>query len=252
MHTHILQAKIHAALLAQARRDPISGDFLQEGDEVVFCAGCRSAFLKDSWEYLGKTHCGQWDTLQQAPTVYEDITLRKAKQGAVQDLPPEPPYIQDGLGNLLTKIFVLFIDGVARLLCIFFIASTVGLEHFTTQHYLIFFLALLLVWDALFFGQSPGKRVMGLVIVKTNQQEKAKYTHWLLRQMASATLFYGPWFFPGKMAVFLLSLGLVVNLVFLAQKKCSLVSWLTHTRVISGEELDWNAYRARHKDRLRL
>lgn len=67
MHVHQINAAQHAAFLAEERRDPITGEEISVGDEVVFCAGCRSAFLRDSWEYLGKQHCRQSRTLPAAP-----------------------------------------------------------------------------------------------------------------------------------------------------------------------------------------
>ncbi len=67
MHTYILHADLHKELLTQNRIDPITGDAIQEGDEVVFCAGCKSIFLKDTWEYLGKKHCNQSQTLRNFP-----------------------------------------------------------------------------------------------------------------------------------------------------------------------------------------
>ncbi|MEM6298783.1 MAG: hypothetical protein AAF740_08865, partial [Bacteroidota bacterium] len=47
--------------------DPITGEKIRAGQQVVFCATCKSAFLKESWEYLGKKHCGQFLTLRTFP-----------------------------------------------------------------------------------------------------------------------------------------------------------------------------------------
>ncbi len=68
MNTYILHSDLHKELLAQNRIDPITGDTILEGDEVVFCAGCKSIFLKDTWEYLGKKHCNQIRTLRSIPS----------------------------------------------------------------------------------------------------------------------------------------------------------------------------------------
>jgi len=67
MHTHRLKLPIHEAFLREERHDPVTGDAFREGDEVVFCASCRSAFLKSSWEYMGGAHCGQENTLAKIP-----------------------------------------------------------------------------------------------------------------------------------------------------------------------------------------
>ncbi|WP_338815756.1 hypothetical protein V9L05_22390 (plasmid) [Bernardetia sp. Wsw4-3y2] len=67
MTTHILQKEKHQDFLKQERIDPITGDILQEGDEIVICASCKSAFLVDSWEYMDRKHCQQKLTLKKIP-----------------------------------------------------------------------------------------------------------------------------------------------------------------------------------------
>ncbi|WP_338762921.1 hypothetical protein WAF17_18580 [Bernardetia sp. ABR2-2B] len=68
MHTHIIQKPRHQAFLDENRSDPITGDDIKEGDEIVFCAICKSAFLKDTWFYLDKVHCNQNETLGKFPS----------------------------------------------------------------------------------------------------------------------------------------------------------------------------------------
>ncbi|WP_291724006.1 hypothetical protein [Bernardetia sp.] len=75
MNSYILEAKEHKTLLAQNRIDPITGDLIKEGDEVVFCAGCKSIFLKDTWEYLGQKHCNQTATLNCIPVSSAKLKL---------------------------------------------------------------------------------------------------------------------------------------------------------------------------------
>jgi len=58
------------------RHDPVTGDAFQAGDKVVFCANCHSAFLADSWKYMGGLHCKQSHTLKKIP-VLEEINLAK-------------------------------------------------------------------------------------------------------------------------------------------------------------------------------
>ncbi len=50
MHIHKINStsQEHQNFLAQNRKDPITGDSISEGDEVVFCASCKSVFLKDT------------------------------------------------------------------------------------------------------------------------------------------------------------------------------------------------------------
>ncbi|WP_338791945.1 hypothetical protein [Bernardetia sp. MNP-M8] len=69
MHIHKITSnfKEHQNFLAQNRKDPITGDTILQGDRVVFCAVCKSVFLSDTWEYLGKQHCEQSETLVEFP-----------------------------------------------------------------------------------------------------------------------------------------------------------------------------------------
>ncbi|WP_338791313.1 hypothetical protein [Bernardetia sp. MNP-M8] len=77
MHIHKINpnSQEHRSFLSQNRKDPITGDSILEGDEVVFCAGCKSVFLRDTWEYLGKQHCEQYETLGKFP-IQKEIRLK--------------------------------------------------------------------------------------------------------------------------------------------------------------------------------
>lgn len=66
-HVITLDARKHRYFLEQDRQDPVTGEFFQPTDRVVLCAGCRSAFLEESWEYIGKKHCHQVFTLAALP-----------------------------------------------------------------------------------------------------------------------------------------------------------------------------------------
>lgn len=55
------------AFLRQDRRDGVTGEPFFKGEEVVFCAVCKSAFHPESWEYMGGMHCGQSETLKSFP-----------------------------------------------------------------------------------------------------------------------------------------------------------------------------------------
>jgi hypothetical protein len=67
MHTHLIQNPRHQSFLNENRSDPITGDVIKEGDEIIFCAVCKSAFLNDTWLYLDKKHCNQIETLGKFP-----------------------------------------------------------------------------------------------------------------------------------------------------------------------------------------
>lgn len=55
--------------LAEQRNDPVTGTPFQEGDLVVFCASCKTAFLSKSWDFLGRRHCEQSETLAEVPEI---------------------------------------------------------------------------------------------------------------------------------------------------------------------------------------
>ncbi|MEM6299855.1 MAG: hypothetical protein AAF740_14290, partial [Bacteroidota bacterium] len=67
MYVHRLNPSDHHYILSQGRTDPVTGEPLKAGDEIVFCASCKSAFLRESWEYMGEEHCGQQKTLKYFP-----------------------------------------------------------------------------------------------------------------------------------------------------------------------------------------
>lgn len=85
MHTHFftLDAQRHVDFLNEQRHDPVTGEVLRAGDEVAFCASCGSAFLRDSWEYLGESHCGQGDTLETFPETPKEIARFSTQPGEI-------------------------------------------------------------------------------------------------------------------------------------------------------------------------
>ncbi|WP_291727399.1 hypothetical protein [Bernardetia sp.] len=79
MHIHKIDKQTHADFLGQNRQDPITGDLIVAGDEIVFCNECKSAFLKDTWEYLGGRHCNQNRTLAVFP-VRKTLNLKSKRE----------------------------------------------------------------------------------------------------------------------------------------------------------------------------
>lgn len=71
MDIHKIDSTLHQSFLEEERKDAITGDLIQANDEVVFCGMCKSAFLKDSWEFISKTHCGQKNTLKDFPVAIQ-------------------------------------------------------------------------------------------------------------------------------------------------------------------------------------
>ncbi len=78
IHSHFIDKIKHAHFLAQQRQDSITHEIIKEGDEVVFCSVCKSAFMVDSWEYIGRSHCHQSQTLKKVP-VLRSLSLDKKK-----------------------------------------------------------------------------------------------------------------------------------------------------------------------------
>lgn len=77
LYTHILSEDTFQSLGAKSLRDPVTGETLRTGQEVVFCANCKSAFLKESWEYMGGEHCGQKEVLKHIPSFKELILWKE-------------------------------------------------------------------------------------------------------------------------------------------------------------------------------
>jgi hypothetical protein len=67
MNIHKIDNHLHHSFLEEERKDAVTGDLIQANDEVVFCGMCKSAFLKYSWEYMDRKHCGQSKTLKSVP-----------------------------------------------------------------------------------------------------------------------------------------------------------------------------------------
>lgn len=78
IHSHFIDKHKHAHFLAQKRQDSITHEIIQAGDEVVFCSVCKSAFMVDSWEYIGRSHCHQSQTLKKVPAL-RSLSLDRKK-----------------------------------------------------------------------------------------------------------------------------------------------------------------------------
>ncbi len=70
-----IDALLHEKFLSEEPHDPVTGDLLLPEDEIVLCAVCRTAFLKESWLYIGCTHCAQQHTLDHIPFRKGDMKL---------------------------------------------------------------------------------------------------------------------------------------------------------------------------------
>lgn len=142
--------------LLEERNDPVTGDSFFEGDEVVFCSICKSAFLKDSWSYMGNKHCDQRSTLPIFPTA-KKLTLQK---------PIELPFnfisIDQRVAAFSLDILVLVVICSA----LFVLGVT---SHFTSNSYFYLFLGFVLFTfrDSILLNKSFGKAATGLYFIDT-------------------------------------------------------------------------------------
>ena len=82
-HSHILNST-HSHIIE--RKDPITGDSVQENDSVVFCAVCKSCFLEGSWKYMNEEHCNQNETLRAVPVLPKKLIFKKETTQLVTEL----------------------------------------------------------------------------------------------------------------------------------------------------------------------
>lgn len=260
MHTHHLNYQEHSHLLQQNCKDPISGDFLTAGDEVVFCASCGSAFLADSWEYMGAQHCNQSETLRFTPEPpKEKIILRPGSSSPTEvrlllNLRYESTHYQVLRGFL--KLVAICTDYIAipilLILSMDWLYEALGLltDSFSITAFLM--LMYLSFRDFLPGGGSLGKRLAGLVIVY-ELTEEASLAQRIGRNLFSFCLllfFLSGFMFSAIEDILVLPLILIGLASFIipivAQR--SLGSILTRTSVIPRAELEmW-----RKKKRFRL
>ncbi len=142
--------------LKENRQDPVTGDEFCVGDEIVFCASCKSAFLKESWEYMNSKHCGQTFTLKKFP-VQARLKLSK---------PIVHDFRKADSGN---RILAYILDTlISIILWVFFYILFDG-EDF------VFIVANLymLFRDVILGKSSIGKRIMGLYFIHTQTQKNA-------------------------------------------------------------------------------
>ncbi|PIY07638.1 MAG: hypothetical protein COZ18_16415 [Flexibacter sp. CG_4_10_14_3_um_filter_32_15] len=149
----------HQHFLLEERNDPVTGDSFSEGDEVVFCSVCKSAFLKDSWGYMGNKHCNQRATLPIFPKS-KKLTLKK---------PIELPFVFADADQRSSAFFVDVLVLVG--LCITIAAITVRM-HIVTHPYFYAVLSFILFTfrDSILINRSVGKsfQKMYFIDVTTN------------------------------------------------------------------------------------
>ncbi|WP_375558644.1 tetratricopeptide repeat protein [Bernardetia sp. OM2101] len=102
IHSHFIDKHKHAPFLAQKRQDSITHEIIEEGDEVVFCSVCKSAFMVDSWEYIGRSHCHQSQTLKKVPAL-RSLSLDRKKIEKRKKV----AFYKKHSGGVLMAIFIL-------------------------------------------------------------------------------------------------------------------------------------------------
>ncbi|WP_291726349.1 hypothetical protein [Bernardetia sp.] len=141
--------------LTENRKDPITGDSFSIGDEIVFCAGCKSAFLKESWEYMKERHCNQNLTLSLFPSS-SPLNLEKV----VDKFAPS--------ADIGSRFLAFFFDGLISVALTAIISFTANLFYPLPPFwsYTIFFI-FMMFRDVTFGRASIGKRLLGLEFYKT-------------------------------------------------------------------------------------
>ncbi|MCK5525421.1 MAG: SH3 domain-containing protein [Thiomargarita sp.] len=73
IHTHTIDERKHGEFLKEERHDPFIGERIKVGDEIVFCAKCKSAYLLSSWKIMADKNakcckdCDHTKTLKEFP-----------------------------------------------------------------------------------------------------------------------------------------------------------------------------------------
>lgn len=101
-HFHTITEQLDKEFKLTNRKDPITHERFEHGDTVVFCAGCGSAFLPESWAFMGHKHCGQVETLAHLPAIKELRLEARALKVEVKKEVKRTPRRQDNLHVALT------------------------------------------------------------------------------------------------------------------------------------------------------
>jgi cell division protein FtsB len=110
IHVHYIDERTHRMFLEQGRIDPFTKETIKGGDRVVFCAGCKSVFLVNSWEALGRRHCNQSETLREFPNLEHRVRWRKASPPPVQTPSGESELVK-GIA-IISTIIALVLSGL--------------------------------------------------------------------------------------------------------------------------------------------
>jgi hypothetical protein len=159
LNSYQIREEKHYHFLLEERNDPVTGDRFSEGDEVVFCSVCKSAFFKDSWVYMGNKHCDQRATLPVFPKS-KKLSLKK---------PIELPFLLIDVDNRSSAFFV---DIFIVIVMSFFVYIINAKSHVSINSYFYSVLAFFLFTfrDSILINRSIGKsfQKMYFIDVTTN------------------------------------------------------------------------------------
>ncbi|WP_375562743.1 RDD family protein [Bernardetia sp. OM2101] len=162
--------KKQRSFLKESRQDPITGDAFLLGDEIVFCAECKSAFFKDSWEYMGSVHCNQSETLTSFPT-HSKLKLEKEV---------EYEYVA---ADTVMRFLAFLLDAVVGILIIIFAKIMFSVFKKTSSSFDLnnLFYVYMLFRDSFLGTKSIGKKIMGFKFVHSKTQQPASFFLILIR-----------------------------------------------------------------------
>ncbi len=174
MKNALLLTENQTHFLQENRQDPITGDDFSIGDEIVFCAECKSAFLKDSWIFMNKRHCNQNKTLKNFP-VLQRLLLEK------------PKVVLHNRAEVEDRLPAFFIDLVLCCFAGFVLIPFLWFAAFfmdNLEYGSVYISAFLFIFrDSILSNKSIGKHTMHLYFINTNTQKNASFYKVMLRNL---------------------------------------------------------------------
>jgi hypothetical protein len=159
LNSYQITEEKHQHFLLEERNDPVTGDSFSEGDEVVFCSVCKSAFLKDSWIYMGNKHCEQRLTLPIFPKT-KKLSLKK---------PIELPFVFVDTDSRTSAFCIdIFVIGI---ICFIFVIINSKFHIYTNVYFYAALSFILFTFrDSFLVNKSAGKafQKMYFIDVATN------------------------------------------------------------------------------------
>ncbi len=239
MNIFKIDAENHAKFLSEERHDPVTGENLVAGDEIVICAACQTAFLLETWHYIGKTHCNQSNTLAYIPQRNKDLRLYGVLDEQIKKIRDFKTITFENRASASSVDF-------AVVYCLMLIHPILGLLYWVLK-------------DAL--NLSYGKHYVGLKIVETEEVKESSFLKKIVRNIFSSVpiligvfqsslldlgIIETPWLnmdlFDGSIftyffsVIFVLYVGLEMLLVL--NKEDRLIDTILGTKVVSKKEFE--------------